>query len=499
MQSSQSNSLASRQRPPWFDPTFTLLPIFLGVLRAAPLAPFVAMFLGPDFGLSSGHEAPNVWALAILCAVAFWSTRLLPQIIRNPIALNIGYLMLGVVGWIVWMALEPDWPIMDVLRNPLTMIRSNGHFVWTFLIAMILWVLTLRLALDQRERSSEGVREILTRGVLALLVGVVLASVIGGDMGQAGIHASIQALPAVLVAGIGAVGIGEMGETRAAARRRGTTVPGWSRWFRTFSGSAAILLLIVFVAILVLGPGFIDFVLDAVHATWNVIAMVILWIAYAVIYTVVYIYRAIAWFLGLFFDFELAPIELVSQQSGQATPGPSEPPAAQVGEFPAGEIVRIVAIVGVLLIGAALLFRVVVHRNQDPDSDAQEERESVFSGSLLRNQIRNLFKRKPGTERARVLDLGSDPISVREGMLYLQVLAQRFDIARDAAETSHDFASRLVDEWPHLSEPLAELNHRYERVRYGETEEDRAAVVTAWREIWRDREEPLRQHQRSDG
>ncbi|MCO5228142.1 MAG: DUF4129 domain-containing protein [Thermomicrobiales bacterium] len=498
MQSSQSSSPASRQRPPWFDPTFTLLPIFVGVLRAAPLAPFVAMFLGPDFGLSSGLEAPNVWALAILCAVAFWSTRLLPMVIKNEIALNLSYLALGIIGWIVWMALEPDWPIMDVLRNPLTIIGSNGHFVWPFLIAMILWILTLRLALDQRERSSEGVREILMRGVLALLAGVVLASIIGGEMGQDGIHASIRALPAVLVAGIGAVGISEMGETRAAARRRGTIVPSWSRWFRTFSGSAAILLLIVFVAILVLGPGFIDFVLDAIRATWNVTAMVILGIAYALIYAVVYIYRAIAWFLGLFFDFEMAPIEMDSQESGQATPGPGDPPAAQIGEFPAGEIVRIVAIVGVLIIGAAILFRIVANRNQDPDSETEEERESVFSGSLLRNQLRNLFKRKPGAERPRKLDLASDPASVREGMLYLQVLAQRFDIGRDIAETSHDFTSRLADQWPNLGEPLVELNRRYERARYGETEEDRAAVVSAWREIWRDRQEPLRHHQRSD-
>lgn len=499
MQSSQSNSPVSSHRPAWFDPTFTVLPIFLGVLRAAPLAPFMAMFLGPQFGLSNGHDAPNVWALVVLCAIAFWSTRLLPLLIKNNAALNIGYLVLGVVGWIAWMALEPDWAIMDVLRKPLTMYTGNGHFVWTFLLVMILWVLTLRLALDQRERSSEGIREIMMRGLVVLLVGVVLASLIGGDMGEAGIHASIRALPAVLVAGVGAVGIGEMGETRAAARRRGTTVPGWSRWFRTFSGSAAVLLVVIFVAILILGPGFIDLVLDAIAATWNVIAMGILWIAYGVIYVVVYIYRGIAWLLGLFFDFETAPIELPGQESSMGTPEPGGPPMAEMSEFPAGEIFRIVAVVGVLVIGAALLFRIVRHRNPDPDGDAEEERESVFSGSLLRDQLRNLFRRKPGAERVRKLDLGSDPTSVREGMLYLQVLAERMDMGRDTSETSSDFTARLIEEWPHLHAPLQEMNRRYERTRYGETEEDRAAVATAWREIWRDREEPLKDYQQSRG
>ncbi|MCA9833902.1 MAG: DUF4129 domain-containing protein [Thermomicrobiales bacterium] len=490
MQSNTSNSSVSRQRIPWFDPTFSLLPIFIGALRIAPLAPFVAMFLSPDFGLSGGYDSPSVWWLVILGAAAFWCVRLLPRWIANFTLLNVVYLIIGIGGWIAWMAIEPDWPIMDVLRAPFSIFGSNGEFVWTFLITIVYWVTTLRIALDARERSGDLLRETMMRALVAILAGAVLAALIGGEMGDAGIHAAFQALPVALVAGIGAVGVCEMGETRAAARRRGTTVPGWSRWLRTFGGSSVILLAIVFIAILVFGPGFIKFALDVMRETWNIISTLLIWIMYGFIYAVVLIWRAIAWFFGLFFHIKLSPIEMPEASQPDATPAMG-PPMAQAGDFPFAEILRVVVVVGGVIVGLALLFRFARSRGQDDGTAADEERESVFSGSLLRNQLRNLFRRNAGAEKPRKIDLASDPESVREGMLYLQVLASRLDIARVPSETAHDFTNRLATEWPQLREPLLEINRRYEHVRYGETNEDRQAVVTAWRAIWQDRQSSL--------
>lgn len=494
MRSNTSNSSVSKQRIPWFDPTFSLLPVFIAALRIAPVAPFVAMFLGPDFGLSGGYDAPTVWWLVILGAMAFWCVRLLPRLISNFTVINIVYLVIGIGAWIAWMAIEPDWPIMDVLRSPLSIFGSNGQFVWTFLITIIYWITTLRIALDARERSGDLLRELMLRVFVAILAGAVIGALIGGDMGDAGIHAAFQALPVALVTGVGAVGICEMGETRAAARKRGTTVPSWTRWLRTFGGSSAILLIIVFVAILVFGPGFIQFALDVMRETWNIIATLLIWIMYGFIYAVVLIWRAIAWFFGLFFHIKLAEIEMPQSSESAATPA-AGPPMAQTGEFPIAEILRVVAVIGAVVVGLALLFRFVRSRGQEEGVDVDEERESLFSGSLLRNQLRNLFRRNTGAEKPRKIDLASDPVSVREGMLYLQVLATRLDTARAPSETAHDFTARLADEWPQLHEPLAEIDRRYERVRYGETDEDREAVVTAWRAIWRDRQSALQNKQ----
>lgn len=489
----QSNSTGSKHRTSWFDPTRSLLPVFLGVLRAATLAPFVAMFLGSQFGLSAGLDAPSAWPLAALGAFAFWITWLLPRYVRNSILLNICFVALGILGWIGWMAIEPDWPIGQVLRDPASIVGGNGHFVWTFLLTFIFWIFTLRLALDARERSSDGVRAMLVRSLVAILAGTILAAVIGGKMGDEGIHAAFLALPATLIAGIGAVGISEMGETRETARRRGTTMPGWGRWLRTFGGSSALLLIIVAIAMIALGPGFISLLLDALRVTWSMIATVLLWVMYGVVYALVYIYRGIAWILGHFFDVSMKPIEPPEMNSQQGTPTPLEPSPPGESDFPAAELLRFGVIGAVVLIGLAVLLRFTATMRKDSDGEIDEERASVFSGSLLRNQLRNMFRHRLAVERPRKLNLESDPASVRESMLYLQVLAERLGHGRKSLETSHDFTSRLAKIWPNLAIPLAGMNDRYENVRYGESEEDRATALRAWREIRDAQRETLRQ------
>lgn len=482
MLSNLSNSTASR--PGWRDPSSILLPIFIGAMRAAPYAAFFAMFLGEDFGLSGGLPAPTAWALAAISAVAFWSARLLPKAIRHSMALNITLVLLGILCWVVWMWLEPHWDIELILRNPLAIANEHGQFAWTFLIAMVFWFVSLRIALDEREQSSEAVRGMMVRSLIAVLVGTMIAGFVGGEKGDDGLRAAFVALPVALVAGVGAVGMSEMASTRAAARRRGTSVPGWNRWARSFAGTAAILLAITFVAALILGPGFIDLVLDAMRTVWQAIAQVILWVLTAIVYVFVYIYRGIAWLFSQFFDTELPPIEVPQQEEMAGTPPPMEQETGETEPLWFARYLRFGAVALIVVIGLALLTRFARFRSRESDGDVDEERSSVFSGKQLRDQLRNLFRRGQGVEKPRKLNLASDPPTVRDSMLYLQVLAERLGTPRRPAETPHDFTARLRNEWSTLDDPLAEINRRYERARYGETEEDRAAVVAAWRQIW---------------
>ena len=482
MQSNLSNSTVSK--PDWRDPSSILLPIFIGGMRAAPYAAFSAMFLGEDFGLSGGLPAPSAWPLAAICAIAFWAARYLPKVLRNATVFNIALVLLGILCWIVWMWLEPHWDIGLILRDPIALANEHGQFAWTFIIAMVFWFITLRIALDEREQSSEAVRGMMVRSLIGVLAGVILAGLVGGDKGDDGLQAAFVALPVALVAGVGAVGMSEMASTRATARRRGTSVPGWSRWARSFAGTATILVVVTFVAALIFGPGFIDIVLDVMRTVWQAIAQVILWILTAIVYVFVYIYRGIAWLFAQFFDTELPPME-VPEMGEQGTPPPvMEREEGDTDPLWFAPYLRFGAIALLVIVGLALLTRFARFRSKDSDTDVDEERTSVFSGKQLRDQLRNLFRRGQGAEKPRKLNLADDPPTVRDSMLYLQVLAERLGTPRRPAETPHDFTARLRGEWTSLYEPLAEINHRYERARYGETEEDRNAVVTAWRQIW---------------
>ena len=483
MNSKLSNSTPSSNWLSRFDPSVVLLPIFIGFLRAAAFVPFVAMFLGPEFGLTNNHPAPNAWALAGISAVGFWSVRFLPKRVTNAALFNVLLVLIGIASWMVWMALEPHWHLGEVLRDPISMVAGNGQFAWTFIITILFWVLTLRLAHDEREQSPEGVRSIMVRSLVAVLGAVMLAAIIGDEMGDAGLAAGYIALPVALVSGVGAVGISEMISTRAAARRRGATVPGWSRWGRTFLGSAAIILLITFVAAIIFGPGFLALVMDSLRTLWSGIATVILWIMYGIVYAFYWISRALVWLFNLLFDSNVEPMEMPMM----VEPGPSdgaELRQAELEPWKYASLLRLGGIIALAIVALAVISRFIRFRSADSDADPNEERSSVFSGSLLKQQLRNLFRRGGHGDRPRKLNLASEPASVRESMLYLQVLAQRLGTGREIRETPHDFTLRLAGQWPQLTAPLEEIRERYERVRYGESEEDRVAVVTAWSEIW---------------
>lgn len=488
MKSSPFSSSASSLGKIRFDPAAVLLPIFIGFLRAAPFVPFFAMFMGEEFGLSNQLPEPNAWALAVFSAVGFWSVRVLPRFVKDQRIFNLLLMLIGIGLWIIWMAVEPHWPVGEILRDPMSMVSGRGEFTWSFLVTLVFWLLTLKLALDEREQSSEGVRGIMMRSLAAILVAIMIAALTGGDMGEAGLSAGYIALPVALVSGVGAVGLSEMVSTREAARRRGTTVPGWSRWGRSFAGTAIIILLITFVAAIVFGPGFLALVIDTLATIWRGIATVLLWIVYALVYIIFWIISGMIWLFNLLFDTSIGPIE-TPEMAPQ--PAPEQEVAGEPNNEPwqyAG-LLRLGGIVGLVVVALLVLARFARVRGGRIESNADEERSSVFSTSLLKNQLKNLFRRRGHADKPRKIDLSSDPPSVRESMLYLQVLATRLDIPRLPSETPHDFTMRLGQSWPALSAPLAEINRRYERARYGETEEDRTAVVDAWRQIWADKAE----------
>ncbi len=155
-------------------------------------------------------------------------------------------------------------------------------------------------------------------------------------------------------------------------------------------------------------------------------------------------------------------------------------------------MVRWLLLGGLVLSVIFLLFRVSRRGRSDEDIPVgDEERSSVFSADLAREQLRNLFRRGQRGPRLRRLDLESEPSSVRESWRYLQVLAMRQEVGRKEAETPQDFAARLRAAWPGTGGSLNDLVQRYERSRYGEIESegDATAARDDWADIYRRRRE----------
>jgi hypothetical protein len=492
MSSLRSSSAASREqgdalrtlRKGW--PTTIALPALIALLGAAALSPLVEMFLGPWFGLSGGRDAPLPWALAGIGLLAFWTAE---AVGRLRVSQAISTLVLIAAGLVVigtWWALEPAYDLGPVLRDPVSLVNDNAHFIPLLMLGVGTWYQGLRYNFDRSLFMPEEIRGNVQRSWALLAVGIVLAALIDGEMGDAGIRAASLAVPVAMATSAGAVAASETASTRFLASRRGATAPGWDRWVRLFGGIVVASLLVTGIAALVLGPGVLAAIVDGLSAAFAALGTVLYWIMFAVVYLLYGIYRAVAWIVNAIFGDifpEVQPPEMEGQFAQQQPM--EEMPLPEESENPYATLLRWIALGIALLIAAFIIYRLTrAPRAGEGEGDPDEERQSIFSASLARKQLRDLFRRAPKPARPRHLDLDAEPASVRETMLYLQVLAARQDAPRAAAETVADFTSRLAGEWQGLAAPLEVLRERYERARYGETEEDRQDAVAAWRQVW---------------
>jgi hypothetical protein len=245
------------------------------------------------------------------------------------------------------------------------------------------------------------------------------------------------------------------------------------------------------IVMLFLGPGVLQAMVDLMQSVLRVVGVALVYLLYAIIYAIFTIGRLVAGIVNAIFGDIFGPIEM--PQPPQREPQPQQDlrlEQNEVTETPYATLLRWVVLGIALLIAAIIIYRMTRARTTDEDDgDIAEERESIFSADLAKQQLRDLFRRKPRAERPPRLDLDRPPSSVREAMLYLQVLATRQHAGRRLNETPADFTIRLTNAWPGVGAPLRMLRDRYELVRYGETEDDRAIAVEAWESIWRRRKE----------
>lgn len=496
MSSNASSSPASPERrfpggalrQQW--PTLIVLPALIALLGAATISPLINLFLGESFGISGGREAPWPWAFAIIGLLAFWSAKAIGRLHLSLKASAALLFALGLATTALWWALEPAYDLAPVLRNPVSLVHGNGHLVVPLLIAMGVWYQGLRYAFDSGLFVPEEIRGHVQRSWAILAGSIVLSAIIGGDTGDGGIAAAGIAVPVAMVCSAGAVAASEVNNTRGLARLRGSTAPGWDRWARLFAGIVIGSVLVTAIAALLLGPGALDLVMEGLRGVLRAFGVALYWLMFGVVYALYWIYRFVSWILNSLFGDFLPEMQLPEMQQAPPVEREMVEPQVETDESPYATMLRLLALGIALIVVAIIVFRLTRQAGPgESDGDPDEARESVFSPSLARQQLRDLFWRKPKPERPRKLDLDRPPQSVREGMLYLQVLASRQRVARVGAETPADFTRRLASEWPGVADPLQVVRDRYELARYGETEQDRAAVVDAWRIIWQHRKD----------
>jgi hypothetical protein len=477
-------------------PTLVMIPILIGILHTCAWSLLMELFLHESFGLSGGNPAPWPGAIAVIFVASFWCNRFIARLPLGTYASQAVTLGCWVVAWLAWIALEPAYRDTTAWSHPGQFVQSEAYLIMPLLISMVVWWVGLLYASGIASISAEDIRTTVQRDWLVLVASILLAALVDGSSGDDALAMARIAVPLQIITSLALVAGAEVESTRRMAQRRGALAPGWGRWARLVGGLALGVLLLTLVVLAVLSPGALNAVVSGIAFTAKLVGTVIGYILLAVVWAIFQVIILITNGLEAIFGDLFGPVP-------QPNP-PTQPPMdmeqfrtdnGEVRTWEYAVLLRWVALAIVIAVAAVLLFRFTRRSASEEDGEGiDEQRDSVFSADLARQQLRDLFRRRHRGRKPPRLDLARPPGSVREAMVYLETLAVRQGVGRNPEETSGDFAARLRAVWPGSSPPLVDFPRRYDRVRYGEEPDeagsaDHEAALRDWQGIWRLREE----------
>ncbi len=468
-------------------PELVLLPVLVALVQALAITPTLYLFFGEEFGLTGGR--PVMWpgGIALLGLAGFWSVKAVQRITSNPnvFPVTLGGAWLLAVG--VWIGLEPAYGLRGVLVEPGSLVGERGYLIAPLLLSLGVWWQGFRYASVGYLLSAEEVRGSTQRSWLVLIGSLVLAALLGNEAGQSALSTTPFVVPALMISSVALVAAAEIHTARVQISESGGRPPTWSRWGRLVSGLGVAILVVTLLVLLVLTPGALAAMIAAIVVVLRAAGQLVIWLLYGVFYVLYYAFYALSELFRALFDIDFGPIEPPEQMPGMQGEFVGFEEREDDGPWRYAALVRW-GLLGALVLAVILVaFRIVRRGLQDEaDPVGDEERSSVFSTDLAKEQLRNLFRRGQRGERLRRLDLDAMPSGVRDSWRYLQVLALRQNVGRREPETPQDFAARLRAAWPGTAASLNDLAHRYERSRYGDIESDAdcAAAQEDWSDIY---------------
>lgn len=474
-------------------PTLILIPSLVAILQSCAFSVLVMLFLGPTFGLSAGHPAPWPGAIGVVFLLSFWINRFIGKWERSGVLGQIATFVAWAVVWLGWIAIDPAYNETTFWSHPDRLVRADAWLIPPLLISLIAWWVGLLYAANIANISAEELRTTVQRAWLVLFGSIILGAIIGGEAGNAGIDAARIAVPLQLLTSVALVAGAETEVTRRMAFRRGGTAPGWGRWLRLVSTIGAGIIILTVIVLALLSPGALDAIMGGIVTVLRWVGFVLQYVLYAIVWTLFTILGAIARLFNYLFGDMVGPVQPPAMPVAPQMEGIDQMEVQEeTGAWKYAFLLRWGLLGAVILTVVVVLFRLTNRASSDEDDGiVDEQRESVFSADLARQQLRDLFRRRQKDAPPPRLDLDQPPADLREAMVYLEVLARRQGEGRRPDETPEDFAARLRAHWAGVSAPLVQFPGQYDRARYGEETQPGDADLAArtWSQIWKVRKD----------
>ncbi len=391
----ESSDAPPRRRRRWRNwPELLLLPVLVATVQTLAITPLLHIFFGPSFGLTGGRDVMWPGGLALLGLAAFWSTRFISRVTSDQRYFPLALAALWMLAAGIWIGLEPVYGLRGLLAEPGSLVGSRGYLVAPLLLSLGVWWQGVRYATIEFLFTAEEIRGSTQRSWLVAIGSLVFAALIDNDAGREALRSAPLVVPALMIASVALVAAAEIHASRSQISKSGGRPPSWSRWARLVSGVAAIILLVAIVVTVLLTPGAFSAMIGGLVLALRAAGQLLLWLLYGIFYVLYYVFYAISELFRSVFNMDFGPMQ------------PPEPPAAMQGDplqmqergesepWKYAALVRWGALAIVVAAVVVLLFR-LTRRPKDTEAEAvgEEERSSMFSTDLAREQLRNLFRR----------------------------------------------------------------------------------------------------------
>jgi hypothetical protein len=467
--------------------TRTLRSNWLDLVLAALVAIAEGAMVAPWLHLISGtlhHGASNVpspIALTLVGLILYWCARYFLTggwDISAARGLSLAsWLVLMVVWYCVASGhlLSAPWHFLDRL------VSADTSLIFLLIAGGVAWWRSLMLASDQAAFTPEFARRLIWRAVFVAGAALVIALLVGGDIGHAVSDSAILAFPLLLLASLLAAGAAQAKAARAAihsgadpARVGLSTVSGI-----TFG--------LILVAVGVAGLAGRHF--------WSQLAEPLRWLQsgfetalYVILVGIAYAVFVVLW--PLIWALQQLQGKPPPQQQQQQNGAGKVKDQLQSASNPLPHSVTVA--IELILLAALIAFVVwLILRSlrrylaTQAEAGVDEVHESVWSSDLALQQLRSLLNglgRRRGEHAVRPFNLESEPVDVRDAYRHLLALGEREGHARRPNESASDYLARLRLAWTTSGEPLDDLTLRYLTARYAE--QDSPDDLTHARRSW---------------